>query len=150
MSTNLIDRVFTRPERNVGHTDFATRVMAVLILGGLVALLMPVAGVPHSMAKICLLTAAELGVVSLMLGLFLRGAKTYFAGLQLIAAAFLMTWLESRGLRYAAVVVGLGFLVIGVINLITRRSRLNQVLNFSSIRTVITEMAPLPTTGDKK
>ena len=137
---SLTERFFTRPERNVGRSDFGTRVFASIGLAVLIAIMVPAAKTPFSLIKIALLSAAEVGLVSLMLGLFLR-AKTYFAGAQLFAASLIMLWLEKRHMTWAAIVVGALFLALGVANLMTRRSRLNQVLGVSSFREVIAEVA---------
>lgn len=137
---SLTERFLTRPERNVGRSDFGTRVLASIALTVLIGILVPQAKVPFSLIKIALLTAAEVGLVSLMLGLFLR-AKTYFAGAQLFATALIMLWLEKRHLTWAAISVGALFLALGVANLMTRRSRLNQILGVSSFREVIAEVA---------
>jgi hypothetical protein len=142
VTTRLIERLLTRPDRNVGRSDFGTRVLASLALAFLVAIEIPQLHVKFSLIKICLLIGAELGLVSLMLGLFLR-AKTYFSGLQLFSASLIMLWLERRQQPWAAVAVGVFFLALGIGNLLTRRSRLNQVLGISSLREIIVAATPL-------
>lgn len=138
MSTQLFERIFARPEENVGRSDFGTRALASMALFGLLALQVPQFAVGYSPIKICLLIASELGLISLMLGLFLR-AKTYFAGLQLIVASLAMLWFQKKGLPYVALGVGTFFFAWGMVNLLTRRSRLNALLNLGSLHAVITE-----------
>ncbi len=142
--TRLFDRIVERPDRNVGSSDFLTRVAATIVMVGAIALVAPPMGMAYPLIKIGLLIAAELGLVSLMLGLFLN-AKTYFAGLQLFATSLAMFYLTRWGQPWIA--VGLGTLItsIGIANLATRRSRLNQVLNLSSLREVIADVAPSAT-----
>jgi hypothetical protein len=143
LKARFIDRLTDRPERNVGHSDFITRGVASIVLAGLIVLMLPVAKVPFPLIKISLLTAAELGLITLMLGLFLR-TKTHFSGLQLFATPLLMFRLAAWDVPYVAAGVGLLSLVIGIMNLVTRRSRFNQVLNLSSLREVIEVVAPEP------
>lgn len=139
----VIERIMARPERNVGSGDFATRVLATLVLAGLAVVVLPQLGISYSFVKISLLTAAELGLIILMLGLFLR-TKTHFAGLQLLVAPMAMLWLTARQLVYPAAAVGVLFCIAGVVNLVTRRSRVNQVLNLSSLRQAIADVSPAP------
>lgn len=143
MKARFIDRLTDRPERNVGHSDFITRGVAAIVLGALILLVLPVANVPFPLIKISLLTAAELGLVTLMLGLFLR-TKTHFSGLQLFATSLAMFVLADAKLPYLAAGFGLLSLIIGILNLITRRSRFNQVLNLGSLREVIEVVVPEP------
>ena len=143
MSTRFFDRLTQRPDRNVGHSDFLTRGIASIVLAGLVVIVLPQAAVPFPLIKISLLTAAELGLITLMLGLFLR-TKTHFSGLQLFATPLLMFRLAAWELPYLAAGLGLASLVVGIMNLITRRSRFNQVLNLSSLREVIEVVVPEP------
>ncbi|MBL8950114.1 MAG: hypothetical protein JNK82_05015 [Myxococcaceae bacterium] len=132
----LIERIVQRPERNVGRGDFATRLLATFVLGALVVTVMPQANVEFPMIKISLLAATEVGLITLMLGLFLD-TKTHYAGLQMFLGSLAMFWLARRQLPWAAAAVGVAIIAVGIINLVTRRSRFNQVFNLSSIREVI-------------
>lgn len=145
MNPRFIDRLTQRPERNVGESDLLSRGVAAIVLAGLVVMVLPVMRVPFPLIKISLLTAAELGLITLMLGLFLR-TKTHFSGLQLFATPLLMFRIAAWELPYLAAGVGLLSLVIGLMNLVTRRSRFNQVLNLSSLREVIEVVVPEPKT----
>ncbi|MBK7861772.1 MAG: hypothetical protein IPJ65_24780 [Archangiaceae bacterium] len=139
--SRFLEKMFARPERNVGAGDFATRVVASLLLAALVVIMLPQMRVAYSLIKISLLFAAELGLVSLMLGLFLR-AKTFFAGLQLMVTPLVMLWLARHNHFHSAMAFGLFFLWIGIANLVTRRSRLNHVLNLDSLTEAIAQLPP--------
>ena len=141
MRPRLLQRIVQRPEPNVGQSDFVTRILASVVLVGAIVLVFPRSQCAHSLIKIALLIAAELGLVSVMLGLFLN-AKTYFAGLQLFVTPLVMLRLVSAGLPWVSICVGVVALTIGIMNLVTRRSRLNQVLNLSSLREVIEDVSP--------
>ena len=138
LSTSM-QRLNATPPRNVGGGDLATRVFVIIGLLLLMGMTVPQSLVPHSVLKICLLTAAELGLVCLMLGLFLR-SKTYFAGLQLVLASFSMLWLNARDLPWGAILAGAVFMTVGLITVVTRRSRLNAALNLSSLRVPLEEI----------
>ena len=107
------------------------RVVATALLIVLSGLVIPRANVPYPLVKISLLIAAELGLVCLMLGMFLR-SKTYFAGVQLCLGSLIMLWLAGKQLTYVAAAVGGMFIALGVAELVTRRSRLNGLLGLSS------------------
>ncbi len=132
----MYERILSRPERNVGQGDFAMRLVAAVILTGLVVVVAPPVGLQFPPIKISLLTAAEVGLIALMLGLFLD-TKTHFAGLQLFGTSLIMFWLVHRQLPWVAVVLGLVVIVGGAASLITRRSRFNHVCNLSSIQEAI-------------
>jgi hypothetical protein len=114
-----------RPHRpalhNGARADFATRVLASGVLAGLIVLGLPHLAVPYTLLKIALLVATELGLVSLLLGLFLA-AKTSFAGLQLVTGSLVMLWLRSQGHPHAALAAGILILVIGLVGLGAWRS----------------------------
>ena len=128
-----LERAGTDSVRNVGGSDYVTRVIACLAITGLLYFVIPVAGVPWSLLKIALLTGAELGVVLLMVGLFFR-AKTYFAGAQLFFTALVMLYLAGHGLGWVALGLGALSVVAGAIDLITRKSRFNALVGLSSWR----------------
>lgn len=133
------------PTRNVGGVDLGTRAVASVMLCGLVYLMVPAAQTPWHLTKIALLACAEVGVVSLMLGLFLR-AKTYYCGAQLLGTSLLMLWCGAQGLTWAGIAVGGVSTVAGTIDLITRKSRFNAALDVSSWREPLqtTPAAPPP------
>ena len=128
-----------RPERNVGRGDFVTRVIASLLLLGLMFLLVPQTHCPFALQKIALLAAAEVGLISLMHALFLR-TKTYYAGLQLLLVPLLMFWLVAHHHAVMALIIGALFLLFGLYSLATRRCYLNAALNLSSLTGVIAEV----------
>lgn len=128
---NLVDRLVQPPPRNVANGDLTARVFSLLVLGVLVAMMAAQSRLPHALVKLSLLIAAELGVISLMLGLFLR-SNAYFAGLQGLAASLTMLWLWEHHQPWLACLAGLVVIAIGITNVATRRSRLNAVLALSS------------------
>jgi len=132
MSNNALSR-FLHPELNVGGGDLAVRVLATAVLIVLSVISVPQVAVPYPLLKIMLLGAAELGLMCVMLGMFFR-AKTYFAGFQLFTSAWLLLWLVSSHMGYAATVVGAVIIGLGVYELFTKRSRLNALLGVSSYR----------------
>ncbi|MBS1152985.1 MAG: hypothetical protein H6Q89_4683, partial [Myxococcaceae bacterium] len=97
--------------------------------------------VSYPLLKISLLTAAEVGLVSVMLGLFLR-SNTHFAGFQLLIASLMMLWLAAQHLIWVAVGVGLLFIAVDLTNVITRRSRLNAFLALRAPRLLDEEAHP--------
>jgi len=119
--------------KNVGVAggDLQTRVVAAVGLGVLIVMIVPAAGVPFTTFKITTLIGAEIGAVLLMLGLFFS-KKTHFAGFVLIPIPLLMLWLVGSGQPWLAIVVGLAFLGEGLLNLFTRRCRLNKMLGINS------------------
>ena len=137
-----MQRLMAPPPRNVGGGDLATRVVATAVLIVLVAMVAPQAHVPYVALKLSLLVAAELGLVSLMLGLFLR-TKTYFAGIQLFLASLAMLWIAPRQ-PWVAIAVGLALVVIGIGAAMTRRSRLNAFLEINSLKVPLEEVVPVP------
>lgn len=140
MSTgSVMQRIFAPPPRNVGGGDMVTRMLAILALLLLAGMIAPQAKIPYPLLKISMLVAAELGLVSLMLGLFLR-SKTYFAGVQLFAASLLMLWLTGQQFPYLGILVAVLFIGIGLISVVTRSSRLNAVLELSSLRVPLEEV----------
>jgi hypothetical protein len=136
---SMTQRFLAQPPRNVGGGDMLTRMLAIIALLLLAAMISPQAKVHFPLLKIALLVTAELGLVSLMLGLFLR-SKTYFTGLQLFSGSLLMLWLVNKNLPYLAIGVGLAFVVLGAISVVTRRSRLNNLLELSSMRVPLQEV----------
>lgn len=126
LATALHD-LLDRPPRNIAGGDLVARVLTTAILLWLTGLIAAGSGISYPALKIWLLTAAEVGLVSVMLGLFLR-ATTHFAGLQLLAASLSMLWLVSHQLPWLAIGVGLVFVGVDLINIVTRRSRLNTLL----------------------
>lgn len=136
--SSMIKRFSSPPPRNVGGGDMVTRVFGIVILLLLAAMIAPQSKVSFSWVKIGLLVTAELGLVSLMLGLFLR-SKTYFTGLQLFFASMLMLWFTGRHLPWLALVVALVFVGVAVVSLVTRKSRLNALLELTSLRVPIQE-----------
>jgi hypothetical protein len=121
-------------ERNVGGSDYGTRIVASVIVMGLVALAFSFTRVPYSLLKVAFLIAAELGLVTVMVGMFLR-AKTYFAGGQLFITPLLMLLCAQYHLPWVAVVIGVSSFVAGLIELVTRRSRVNDLLGVSTWKT---------------
>lgn len=121
------------PPRNVGGGDLVTRTFAIVAMLALVGMLAPQAEVSFTLLKILLLITAELGLVSLMLGLFLR-SNTYFAGIQLFVASLMMLWLTAREFPRLAMVIGLLFIAVGITNVITRRSRFNVLMRVNSLK----------------
>lgn len=119
--------------RNVGGSDFVTRVVACLSLTALLWGVLPVAAPPWSALKLSLRTGAELGVVLLMVGLFFK-AKTYFAGAHLFFTSLLMLFLCENGLGWVALALGTVSIAFGAIDLITRKSRFNALFGVSSWR----------------
>src|SRR5258706_9559395 len=117
--TSTVMRRFLDPERNVGGGDLATRVLSSSVLLLLVGMVVPRSHVPYPLLKISLLFAADLGVVTLMLALFLK-SKTYFMGIQLFFASLMMLWLAGHQLVYVAMVIGLFFVAAGVVEVATR------------------------------
>lgn len=137
MMRALLDR--SNPaQQNVGGADFVTRLLASLVLAGMLYLVLPITSTGWSPLKIALLTAAELGLIIVMIGLFLR-AKTYFAGAQLFLTPLLMLWLASVGFAWVALFAGAASLAWGITDLVTRKSRFNAWLGISTFR------EPLPT-----
>ena len=132
----LVERLFNRPAPNVGHGDLFTRLVALLVLVGLILLVLPHGRVEFHAVKISLLAAAEVGLIILMLGLFLD-TKTHCAGLLLFVGALVMFALARRQLPWPAVAVGLVFVAGTLVSVVSRRSRFNQAFNLSSIREVI-------------
>ena len=131
--TSIAVQRFLDPEQNVGGGDRVTRLVATGLLVALCGLVLPQSHIPYRLLKISLLIAAEMGLVGLMLGMFLR-SKTYFAGAQLFATPLLMLWLAGHQLTYVAAVTGLVLAAVGIGELATRRSRLNALLGLSSFR----------------
>ncbi len=134
----VMQRLTERPPRNVGGGDLVTRFLAIAGLALMAGMVAPQAKISFPLVKITLLTAAELGLMSLMLGLFLR-TKTYFVGLQLFCASLAMLYLANRNFPLAAVTVGLLFVAVGMLSVVTRRSRLNAVLEINSLRVPLEE-----------
>lgn len=134
-----MQRLVSPPPRNVGGGDLLTRLFAGIILLFLIAMIVPQTKTPFALAKIALLVSAELGLVSLMLGLFLR-SKTYFAGLQLFFASLLMLWMTGRNYPYVGILIGLMFIGVGIATVVTRKSRLNAFLQVSSLRVPLQEL----------
>jgi len=120
-------------ERNVGSGDLVTRIAASLIMAGLLVMTFPWSHTLYSLNKLGLLVAAELGLVCLMLGMFLR-AKTYFAGAQLFLFPLMMLGLVNRGLPYVAVLLGAIILILGIKDIVTRKSSFNALLKVSTAR----------------
>ncbi|MBS1149592.1 MAG: hypothetical protein H6Q89_1290, partial [Myxococcaceae bacterium] len=83
---NAMHDLFDRPPRNIGGGDLVSRILTGAILMLLTVMVAAGARVSYPLLKISLLTAAELGLVSVMLGLFLR-SNTHFAGFQLLIAS---------------------------------------------------------------
>ncbi len=140
--TTAVQRLVATPPRNVGGGDLVTRMLAVLALLAmiaLIALIAPQAATSYPLIKICLLVLAEFGLISLMLGLFL-GSKTYFAGVQLFAASLSMLWLTTRTQPWLAIIIGLGFVAAGAMTVVTRRSRLNALLDLNSLGVPLEEV----------
>jgi hypothetical protein len=142
---DVLHRVLDAPPRNVSNGDLISRVIMVLVIGVLAGLIGAQSRVPYPVLKVALLIAAELGVISLMLGLFLK-SSAYFAGVQLLVASLTMLWLVARQLPWAAIGVGLIFIGVGISNVATRRSRLNAVLALSSPRLLDHAHEPHPVT----
>jgi hypothetical protein len=109
------------PVRDGTRADLATRLLASLVLAGLVALSFSGPAVTFTVLKISLLVAIELGLVSLLLGLFL-GARTSFAGLQLVVAPAVMLFLHRAAHPYLATAVGGMVLAVGLAALVVGRS----------------------------
>lgn len=133
---NALNR-FANPDKNIGGGDFATRVIAVAVLLVLSIGVLPQLAVPYPLLKIALLSASELGLMCVMLGMFFK-AKTYFAGLQLFVASLVVLALASKRVPYAGTVVGFVFVVTGIQELITKRSRLNALLGVNSFMRTVT------------
>ena len=131
--TSIAIQRFLDPDRNVGGGDLVTRVLSTIVLLCLVGIVVPQSHVPFPLVKIALLIAAELGLVGLMLALFLQ-SKTYFIGVQLFPAGLVMLWLAGHQLAYVAALVGLLFVAGGIVEIVTRRSRLNGLLGVNSFR----------------
>jgi len=141
MSVATVLKRFTAPPPlNVGGGDLLTRMLATLGLLVLVVMTAPQAKVPYPVLKISLLIVAELGLVSMMLGLFLR-SKTYFAGLQLFFGSLGILWLASRQMPWVGIAVGLLLVVVGVSEIVARRSRLNALFELSSWHVPLEEVA---------
>ena len=134
----LWDRVRS-PPLNVGGGDLVMRVVACVLISAVSVLAVPQLAVPWSLLKIGLLSAAELGLLCLMLGMFLR-ARTYFAGLQLFATPLLMLALVQGRFAWGAVALGLLSLAVGVSEIVSRRCRLNALLGISSYRAQTTSI----------
>lgn len=132
MSTNALQR-FVNPDLNVGGGDFAMRVIASLVLLLLSFAVAPALHVPYPLQKIALLSATELGLMCVMLGMFFK-SKTYFAGFQLFCGSLSVLALASKQVGYAGLLVGLLFVALGIYELVTKRSRLNALLGVSSYR----------------
>ena len=135
----IVQRVVSPPPLNVGGGDLMTRMMAILGLLILAAMITPQAGVTFPLVKISLLITAEFGLVMLMLSLFLR-SKMYFAGLQMFFASLAMLWFAGQKYPWVAILVGLLFIALGAISVVTRRSRLNAFLELSSRRVPLQEI----------
>jgi hypothetical protein len=130
MTAPTFDRILN-PPRNVGGSDLVTRACSTILMLVLGCIVVPQAGVSYPILKITLLTVTEVGLSSLMVGLFVN-AKTYAAGLQLFVAPLMMLWLVQHRLAYAAAGVGMLSTAGGLVELLTRRSRLNSLLGISS------------------
>ncbi len=130
MTGPALDRMLN-PPLNVGASDLVTRVCSTALMLVLACIVVPQAGVSYAILKIILLTVAEVGLSTLMVGLFVN-SKTYAAGLQLFVAPLIMLWLVQHRLAYVAAGIGMLSIAGGLIELITRRSRLNGLLNISS------------------
>ncbi len=130
--TTLMQRFLAPPPRNVGGGDLVIRVVATAILILLVAAVAPQAHVPYALMKVSLLVAAELGLLNLMLGLFLR-TQTFFAGMQLFATPLVMLWLAPRQ-PWVGLAFGLAVTVVGIAAILTRRSRVNAALEINSLK----------------
>lgn len=140
MSTAAMIRRFTAPPpRNVGGGDMVTRLFAIVALLLLAGLIASKTKVHYPQLKISLLVVAELGLINLMLGLFLR-SKTYSAGLHLFFGSLSMLWLAGKGLPWIAIAVGVAFVIVALVSVLTRRSRLNAMLELSSMRVPLEEV----------
>lgn len=135
----MIQRFVAPPPLNVGGGDLLSRMLATLSLLLLVVMTVPQANTHPSLLKISLLIAAELGLISVMLGLFLR-SQTYFAGLQLFVSSLTMLWLTGKQVPWLATVVGVLFILAGALDIVTRRSRLNALLEVNSRRVPLEEV----------
>jgi hypothetical protein len=132
-SGHTLQQLRESPVPNIGGADLVSRAVTVIVLLVLTGMVAAEKTISFSVMKISLLIAAELGLVSVMLGLFLR-SNTYFAGIQLLIAALSMLWLAAHDLTLVAVSVGLLFIAVDLTNVVTRRSRLNALLASHSPR----------------
>ena len=118
---------------NVGTVggDITARRFALIMMLVITLMAVPWLGFSHAAVKIAALVGAMAGTLFLMAGLvFLQ--KTHFAGLILLPGPLGMVALSSIGWRWGAVLFGVLFIAWLVMNLVTRRCGLNQLLGINS------------------
>jgi hypothetical protein len=131
--TSRVKLFLLHPDRNIGGGEVAARALATVMLCAFVIIVLLQKNAPFPLVKIALLTGSELGLLALMFGMLLR-THTHFSGLQLFLACMCMLASDKNGFPKTAAGIGLVFVALGIVEIITRRSWLNSLLQVSSRR----------------